>query len=143
MGLGVSYERCTSIACVERRCVHRSSTPRRVAPAAICDAGRAPPQRPSTLIVHKQPNVLLHPVDPSFRALHGRLKLTDRRQKFNKRSCSSLSTGVRIAVPPREERRQRPCDAGRLPRHGDNRGDPRLQPRAVRRQVFVQGHMYI
>ena len=37
-------------------------------------------------IVYRQS--LLGPVDPSFRALSGRLKFTVRRHKFNKDSCS-------------------------------------------------------
>ena len=39
---------------------------------------------------------LLGPVDPSFRALSGRLKFTVRRYQFNK---ESLSGGAQISVP--------------------------------------------
>jgi len=42
---------------------------------------------------------LLGPVDPSFRALSGRLKLTVRRHQFNKDSVSSLPLGLSTGVP--------------------------------------------
>ena len=46
----------------------------------------------------------LGPVDPSFRALSGRLKLTVRRHKFNKDSLRSDYRGtslIRNTYPPR------------------------------------------
>ena len=45
------------------------------------------------------PPALLSPLDPSFRALSGRLKLTVRRHKFNK---DSVSSGVRGQNQKRE-----------------------------------------
>ena len=44
---------------------------------------------PGTSVVHRVSPSLVGPVDPSFRALSGRLKFTVRRHKFNKDSFSS------------------------------------------------------
>ena len=59
------------------------------------------PERPPTTefvrrrkVVHRVSSSLLGPVDPSLRALYGRLKFTVRRHKFNKDSLSFRDEGV-------------------------------------------------
>ena len=53
-----------------------------------------PPHRPSSQTER------LGPVDPSFRALSGRLKFTVGRQKFNKDSLFTPPPRVRLSSPP-------------------------------------------
>ena len=54
--------------------------------------------------VHRVSLSLLGPVDPSFRALSGRLKFTVRRHKFNKDSFSPSSGRVEeLLEEPREQ----------------------------------------
>ena len=51
-------------------------------------------------VLHGVSSSLLGPVDPSFRALSGRVKFTVRRHKFNKDSLSLSQRGVSCAEAP-------------------------------------------
>ena len=53
-------------------------------------------------VVHRVSSSLLGPVDPSFRALSGRLKFIVRRHKFNKDSL--FENGIDFAQEPSEAR---------------------------------------
>ena len=52
------------------------------------------------VVVHRESSSLLGPLDPSFRALSGRLKFAVRRHKFNKDSRQVTVRSSNVALTP-------------------------------------------